>query len=478
MRRQWLLGSLVAVGLAWAQVDPAHVAQAVHRSIRLGGDLEQWQGIPQYPVILSNTYPSKPVSHPGYFSVAWDEENLYFLGVFTQEAGTVRAGLPADHPQWWEDDTMEIFLKTAPLDKGSEVIHLAANPRGTRFKAYTYTTDYQTQGRILPDRWILEWAIPFRSLRTKTPTVGEFWNLKVGREHQAAAEYPLWPMGGDYHSPTNFGFLAFVREPQDPGALANGIAQLLGVEAPIKSRLEGLLSYAVYYGTDKEELAKLVNFDLAILQPKWSREDIAYLKANGVKVISYLSLGEVEPNLDYGQPIPEAWILGRNPHWGSQYVDASQPGWQELILELANRYRQSGFDGFFLDTLDTADLFPQVAAGLVALVKGLRDRFPEAILIQNRGFRLLPQTAEYLDAVMYESFSTTYDFKGQRYLAFDGDPGVVLPYAKRGLVVLALDYASPTDAALVERAFVRAREFGFIPYVSTILLDRVYLQNP
>ncbi len=469
--KKWL-GVLWLAGLAVAQVDPAHVAQAARRTIQIGGDLAQWDGLPRYEVILSNTFPAKPVGSKGYFSVAWDDQNLYLLGVFQQRSDTLRAQNPADHPEWWTDDTMEVFLK--PNLKAAEYLHLAANPRGTRFKAYTFTTEYRTASRIGPDAWVLEWAIPFASLKVSPPSVGAFWGLKVGREHQAASEYPLWPMGGDYHSPSNFGYLVFVDRPGDPASWAERIAAALGQEPPIESRLEGIATYAVYYGKDPAEAEKLVNFDLAIVQPTLPDALLKLLKKAGVKVVAYLSIGEAEP----GHLVPKEWILGQNPNWGSYFVDARQPGWQEWVLGKAKEYLDRGFDGLFLDTLDTADLFPEVGPGLVALVKRLRQGFPEAILIQNRGFRLLPETAQALDAVMYENFSSMYDFKSGRYVAVEGDPSPVLPFARRGLVVLAMDYALPEEQDLLVRDYQRAREFGFVPYVSVILLDRVFLHNP
>ncbi|MCS6867326.1 endo alpha-1,4 polygalactosaminidase, partial [Thermus sp.] len=252
----------------------------------------------------------------------------------------------------------------------------------------------------------------------------------------------------------------------------------MGVETPIRSRLRDIATYAVYYGRDPQELAKLVNFDLAIVQPWIPEGSLSLLKGNGVKVLAYLSIGEAEPERDYGRPLPKEWLLGRNPNWGSYFVDANQRGWQEIMLRLAGQYLRQGFDGLFLDTLDTADLYPQVAPGLVAIVRSLRERFPQAILVQNRGFRLLPETAERIDGVMYENLSAMYSFKEGRYIPVESDPTPVLPYARRGLVVLAMDYALPEDEALVRRAYVRAREMGFVPYVSVIALDRVFLHNP
>lgn len=469
--RRWI-GAWLLMGMALAQVDPAHVAQAARRTIQIGGDLAQWEGLPRYEVVLSNTFPAKPVGSKGYFSVAWDGENLYLLGVFQQRADTVRANHPEDHSEWWTDDTMEVFLK--PNLKGAEYLHLAANPKGTRFRAYTFTTEYRTHARVEPDRWVLEWAIPFSSLKVSPPSVGTVWGLKVGREHQAASEYPLWPMGGDYHSPTNFGYLAFVENPEEPASWAARISHLLGQEPPLESRIKDIATYAVYYGVDQKEAEKLVNFDLAIVQPTLPREALKTLKEAGVKVLAYLSVGEAEPE----HQVPKEWVLGKNPNWGSYFIDARQPGWQEWVMDKAREYLGMGFDGLFLDTLDTADLFPEVGQGLVALVKRFREAFPTTILVQNRGFRLLPETVSAVDGVMYENFSSMYDFKAGRYVAVESDPSPVLPFAKRGLVVLAMDYALPEQEDLVVRAYVRAREFGFVPYVSVIQLDRVFLHNP
>jgi hypothetical protein len=116
-----------------------------------------------------------------------------------------------------------------------------------------------------------------------------------------------------------------------------------------------------------------------------------------------------------------------------------------------------------LDTLDTADDYPQAKPGLIQIVKDLRKNFPTKLLVQNRGFRLLEQTADSIDAVMFEDFSTTYDFDKKLY---------------RGLVVLAMEYALPTQQNLIVRAYSRAKQYGFIPFVSTINLDQIFVVNP
>lgn len=255
-----------------------------------------------------------------------------------------------------------------------------------------------------------------------------------------------------------------------------GLGGLGLAQAPINSRLAGIQSFAVYYGTNRAFSDLLVNFDLAIVQPNTvSSRQLQSLKAEGVRVVAYLSVGEAEGSLI---GLPKDWVLGTNPNWGSRFMDAGQPGWRDQVYRWARDILDIGFDGLFLDTVDTVDVFPQTRPGMVELIRGLRQRFPTAVIVQNRGFAVLPQTAELLDAVMFESFSTDYNFKTQTYFAHDGDPAPLLPYLRRGLPVLALDYALPAQQDLITRIYARARRYGFVPFTTTISLTELVLPNP
>jgi polysaccharide biosynthesis protein PelA len=246
------------------------------------------------------------------------------------------------------------------------------------------------------------------------------------------------------------------------------------------TQLEAATDFVVYYGAG--ELDALSRYDLAIIDPSTlNRDEITELRSRGTLVVGYLSVGEIEahdPWLVDGT-VPHSWILGRNRNWGSLFVDASQPGWQELMrdraVELVEEY---GFDGVFLDTVDTAiDVAPETGPGMVELIQGLRNAEPDALLIQNRGFDLLPDTQGTIDGVMFEDLSTTYDFEANTYERIEPDPSVTSDLQARhdetGLPVLALDYAEPSDAATIARAVRIARGFGFIPAVTVIALDEV-----
>jgi endo-alpha-1,4-polygalactosaminidase (GH114 family) len=114
----------------------------------------------------------------------------------------------------------------------------------------------------------------------------------------------------------------------------------------------------------------------------------------------------------------------------------------------------------------------------VGIVEKMRKAYPENLIVQNRGFALLNQSSELIDAVMFENFSSWYNFDKKQYEALSGDPSSVMSYHERGLVVLCMDYANPDQTDLITRDFTRAKQFGFIPYVATILLDKLFIANP
>jgi uncharacterized protein (TIGR01370 family) len=247
-------------------------------------------------------------------------------------------------------------------------------------------------------------------------------------------------------------------------------------ESP-RAKIKTISDYVVYYG--KGRLDELARFDLAIIQPDTlTTEELAALKANGTLVVSYLSVGEAEPGRQWysdGRVDPR-WLLGKNQNWGSYFVDASQAGWQQLMVELTGEFIAKGFNGVFLDTVDTVDAYPQTTDGMLALIDGLRNAYPDALLVQNRGFTVIDQTADQVDAVMFEGLVTGYDFTNQEYIYADNTftAEEMSALSKRtGLPILALDYAPPDNPAMAYLSTQAAKKYGFVSAVSVILLDDI-----
>lgn len=239
-------------------------------------------------------------------------------------------------------------------------------------------------------------------------------------------------------------------------------------------------NYAVYYGQGQGDA--LARFDAVIIQPETlETADLLTLTDSGTLALAYLSIGEFEPSRLYyvDQHIASAWQLGENPNWGTFYVDANASGWQYLMRSLAGAYLTMGFSGIFLDTIDTVDVYPSTRPGMIAIIQMLRETFPDAILVQNRGFSIMSETASLVDGIMIESLTTSYDFATSTYIPVpagtydDLIQQLQQLHQESGLVVLALDYAAPGDAETAQAARQVAQSYGFVSAVSEITLQQV-----
>ena len=127
--------------------------------------------------------------------------------------------------------------------------------------------------------------------------------------------------------------------------------------------------------------------------------------------------GEVHPTRPYFKAIPAAWKLGTNPAFDSAVIDQAQPAWAEFFCETIVRpLWERGFRGFFLDTLDSYHLVAKTdaerarqEAGLASVITLLKQKFPDAKLMFNRGFEILPKVHGLAYAVAAESLYRSYD---------------------------------------------------------------------
>lgn len=225
-----------------------------------------------------------------------------------------------------------------------------------------------------------------------------------------------------------------------------------------KPSLEGVDSYANSYGNyNARALSKFLRFDAAVIEP-YDVPDINFLKKlkkKGVVVFAYVSVGEADTNRRYfknwrtydntpdNPAIPRSKVapgdpvfIGEDPGWpGSYYADASSPRWHRIVLEEEIPYilwLGSGlYDGLFLDVLDAVDVYSQrkngrkMIEGMAALVKKIREKYPEKLIMVNRGFTVLEDIAPYIDAVKFEEYTSAYGNVredknyGRYYMNFD-----------------------------------------------------------
>jgi uncharacterized protein (TIGR01370 family) len=246
-----------------------------------------------------------------------------------------------------------------------------------------------------------------------------------------------------------------------------------------------LPSVAFYYGANPP-LADLQAFDIAVVEPDFVANPQAHARAakDGVhELFAYVSLGEVQSSRPYYKQLPSGSLRNLNAAWGSRVIDQTAPGWREFFLSsiIEPLWRQ-GWRSFFLDTLDSYQLFAKTdaeraaqTAAMVDILRELKRRHPDAKLMLNRGFELLPEIAPLTYAVAAESLYRGYDAGRKAYRTVpDEDRAWLLGQMETvrdryHLPVIAIDYVDPSQPKARELARATAKEIsshGFVPWVA------------
>jgi len=236
---------------------------------------------------------------------------------------------------------------------------------------------------------------------------------------------------------------------------------------------------AFYYGANPP-WNELQAFDIVVVDPGHV-PDPKLPALPHTRLAAYVALGEVQPSRPYASAIPKTWLRGENKDWGSRLIDQSRPEWPRFFTDnIITPLWNSGYRTFFLDTLDSYQLFAKTPAeralqeaGMVAVVDALKQRYPQAKLIFNRGFEILPRTHAQVEAVVAESLFQGYDAGKTRYTTVpEADREWLLGQLQRArdefrLPVIAIDYVPSAKRELARETARRITALGFIPWVAT-----------
>jgi uncharacterized protein (TIGR01370 family) len=242
-------------------------------------------------------------------------------------------------------------------------------------------------------------------------------------------------------------------------------------------------SVALFYG-DNPPWDELHAFDVVVVEPLHVPDPKLYANKR-TALFAYVSVGEVSPGRAYMTEIPNTWKLGQNTDWGSIVLDQSQPEWRSFFVnQVIKPLWDAGYRGFFLDTLDSYHRFAlsesaraKQEAGMVAVIQELKRRYPQAQLIFNRGFEILPQVHHEVFAVAAESLFQGWNQSKNKYRTVTvNERDWMLVQLKRvkqeyGLPIIAIDYVSPDKRGLARETVSKIRELGFIPWVTNPQLN-------
>lgn len=238
-----------------------------------------------------------------------------------------------------------------------------------------------------------------------------------------------------------------------------------------------------YGGTDK--LCSLDDYDVAIIESGHGFCP-ALTPQSTTQWLGYISIGEVLTTTSYFDQLPREWLIHRNSTWGGLIFDQTAAGWPEFLIQhIANPIWQAGYQGFFLDTVDSylqlnnPEQHMQQGDGLLRTILHLRQTFPDAIIIINRGFELLPALHFCIDAVAFESLYRGWNEQQKRYTTIsEQDRHWLLIQTATAhsydLPVISIDYCAPQHCAQVPAIMTQIAAHGIVPCVSDNYFQTIY----
>ena len=245
------------------------------------------------------------------------------------------------------------------------------------------------------------------------------------------------------------------------------------------------LATAFYYAANPP-LDLLSAYERVVVEPEnISPDQLRYLQKRGVTVYAYLSIGEVGTDRDWYDQIKKEWKLGINSSWNSDVMDMTSTDWHDFLLnKKMQKLWQQGYRGFFLDTMDSYQLFAKTESeqkkqqqGMVKLLKSMNQQYKNVHLLFNRGFEILDQVANLSDGLVAESLFSGWDPDKKKYTTISAkDREWLLGQLKQArddysLPVIVIDYLPPEQREQAEKVADKIRQEGFIPWVSTPELD-------
>ncbi len=244
-------------------------------------------------------------------------------------------------------------------------------------------------------------------------------------------------------------------------------------------------SAMVYYGKDIPYTLVGIH-DYIIVQP-----DNVNVASHGFKsyrdnIYAYVSIGELEVNQPYYDHVDPKWIVAENKIWHSKVADISNSDYHEfLYTQVIEPKIAAGFKHFFFDTLDSYHIAAKtpkekekMRQGLIHFINTFSKRYPDAKLIVNRGFEVIDDIHQSLEAVLFESLFEGLSSKDLSYKSVSKSDrawlmGKIKTIRQHDVPVIALDYVSIEKPELIHKTIKSIEALGLIPYVGDRDLMRI-----
>lgn len=221
----------------------------------------------------------------------------------------------------------------------------------------------------------------------------------------------------------------------------------------------------IYYGSDYS-LQSFEEYETVVLDPDLYK-NVRQLKSRS---FAYVSLGEVGTCRNYFQVLQKNGLLtGKNQNWGSYHINISDGRWEQILIDkVIPPILQSGYDGLFLDTVDSLLARQESKENVAHLITAIHKRYPKLKLMLNRGFEIADMVP--IDALLYESTISNYDFKKGSFTLFSYDFRF---HPKKKVERYSVDYWNFDEPQKMGKIYKIALQKGYKPLVTDISLTKL-----
>ncbi|MDF1878385.1 endo alpha-1,4 polygalactosaminidase [Sulfurimonas sp. SAG-AH-194-C20] len=243
-------------------------------------------------------------------------------------------------------------------------------------------------------------------------------------------------------------------------------------------------SAMVYYG-EKISYSMVGIHEYIIVQPHLTNTYTHGFSLYKDQMYAYVSIGELDRTLDIYKDIKQEWIVAQNKAWKSDVLDLKNREYREFMFKkLIEPARKKGFKNFFFDTLDSYEFYSKTQkqrlvnrAALVSFIEEFHNRYPDSKLILNRGFNIIDEVHEVVEAVLFESYYQGISGENLVYKAVSQKDREwlerhITKIKAYGLDVICLDYLDFTNQDKTLKLAKQIEKRGMIPYISTKDLTR------
>jgi hypothetical protein len=239
---------------------------------------------------------------------------------------------------------------------------------------------------------------------------------------------------------------------------------------------------AFYYG-ETWPIEEFHAFDITVVSPNDNIEPNNYQTPTS-RLFAYVSVGEVSADAPYAKLVQPEWKIAKNPAWNSDVMNLADPAWRQFLMDtLITPYWQKGYHGFFLDTLDSYRLSQhpeqEQQEGLVTLIKQIKTTYPDAQLILNRGFEIVPAVHDKIAAVAAESLYSEWNAAKKKYQPVTPANRAWLSHQLKiiqqsfHLPIIVIDYLPGKQRPEAREIAKKIQQDGFIPWVGNADLNNL-----